>query len=141
MIELDDDKILLPSVNDQAKIVASLRAKEIQQIIKDKCSQDTIDLPLSVNESDFSTSHLLEKNKGWQAPDHELVRAYFEQLKAHDPQYTEKGIADLLNVNDGRSIRRFKSGERPVPYDVWRKFLVATGRAPIDLPSIIGFFK
>ncbi len=141
MIELDNDEIILPSVNEQAKIVAVLRAKEVQKLIEDKCKQDFIELPLSVNENDFSTAHLLEKDKGWQAPDHALVKAYFEQLKNYDPKYTEKGIADLLGVHDGRSIRRFKSGERPVPHDVWRKFLVATGRAPIDMPRIIGFFK
>lgn len=141
MIEINDDEIQLPSIEDQAKTVALLRANEVLTFIKSKTEQKAIELPLSVKESDYPNSHLLPEDRGYEPPHHELVAAYFEQLKAFDKKYTNSGVATLLGLADGRSIRRYTSGEKKVPYDVWRRFLIATGRAPIDIPNIIGFFK
>jgi hypothetical protein len=145
-IQFDGEKPVLPGLNDQAKFVALARAKEIYQAIEALCQKPSIDLPLllngePVNESDYPTAHLLAKDKGYEPPHPDLVKAYFDQLKAYDSQYTEAGIAKLLGLSNGRAIRGFKSGDRPVPFAVWRRFLVATGRAPIDMPDMVGFFK
>lgn len=145
-IQFDGEKPVLPGLNDQAKFVALARAKEVYEAIEALCQQPSIDLPLLLNgepvsESDYPTAHLLTKDKGYEPPHCDLVKAYFDQLKAYDSQYTEAGIAKLLGLSNGRAIRGFKSGDRPVPFAVWRRFLVATGRAPIDMPDMVGFFK
>lgn len=145
-INVENDMVILPGLNDQAKFVAMQRAKELASAVSELCQQEAINIPLTldgkpISENDYPKSHLLEKEKGWEPPHPELVRAYFEQLKAYDSKYSENGIAELLDLSSGRAVRNFKSGERPVPYAVWRKFLVATGRAPIEIPKMIGFFK
>ncbi len=140
-IETDDGAVIMPGLEDQAKFVAKQRAQEIVQYIDDRINENSIDIALSVDENNYSKTHLLEKDKGFEPPHHELVTAYFEQLKAYDKQYTNQGLATFLGLADGRSVRRYTSGEKKIPYDVWRKFLVATGRAPIDRPVMIGFFK
>ena len=145
-IKLDGEKPVLPGLNDQAKFVALELAKEIYQAIEKQCSQPSLDLPLLLNgepvkESDYPVTHLLDKSEGYEPPHPDLVKAYFDQLKAYDKQYTEAGIAKLLGLSNGRAIRGFKSGDRQVPFAVWRRFLVATGRAPIEMPAIVGFFK
>ncbi|MEA5720371.1 hypothetical protein ONQ97_25970, partial [Salmonella enterica subsp. enterica serovar Virginia] len=38
------------------------------------------------------------------------------------------GILLGLTGNTDRRIRSFRNGERPVPYGVWRRFLIITGR-------------
>jgi len=145
-IEIDGDQVVLPGLNEQAKFVALQRAKELAQAVDAICRQPVIDIPLTldgkpISENDYPKTHLLERERGWEPPHQDLVKAYFEQLKAYDSKYSENGIAELLDLSSGRAVRNFKSGERPVPYAVWRKFLVATGRAPIDIPKMIGFFK
>ena len=145
-IEIDGETPVLPGINEQAKFVALARAKEIYQAIETLCQQPSIEVPLLLNgnavkESDYPTAHLLDKAAGYEPPHPDLVKAYFDQLKAYDSQYTEAGIAKLLGLSNGRAIRGFKSGDRPVPFAVWRRFLVATGRAAMDVPSLVGFFK
>lgn len=145
-IQLNGDVPVIPGLNEQAKFVALKRAEEIYNAIKNLCEKPSIELPLLlngevINESDFSATHLLDKDNGYEPPHHDLVKAYFDQLKAFDTKYTEAGIAKLLGLANGRAIRGFKSGERPVPYAVWRRFLVATGRAEMEMPPLIGFFK
>lgn len=144
-IQFDGEKPVLPGLNDQAKFVALARAKEIYQAIETLCNQPSIETPLllngePVNERDYPTTHLLDKDN-YEPPHPDLVKAYFDQLKAYDSQYTESGIAKLLGLSSGRAIRGFKSGDRPVPFAVWRRFLVATGRAAMDMPALVGFFK
>lgn len=140
-IELNEHGVILPPVTEQAKTVALLRAKEVLSFIEEKTTQPAVELALDCDVSEYPTSHLLEKDRGWEPPHHKVVEAYFKQLKAFDPQYTNQGLATFLGLADGRSIRRYTSGEKTVPYDVWRKFLIATGRAPIDMPQILGFFN
>lgn len=145
-IQFDGETPILPGLNDQAKFVALARAKEIYQAIETLCQQPSIDTPLLLNgepvsESDYPVTHLLDKSDGYEPPHPDLVKAYFDQLKAYDSQYTEAGIAKLLGLSNGRAIRGFKSGDRPVPFAVWRRFLVATGRAAIEMPALVGFFK
>lgn len=145
-IKFDGETPILPGLNNQAKFVALARAKEIYQAIETLCQQPSIDTPLllsgePVNESDYPVTHLLDKDDGYEPPHPDLVKAYFDQLKAYDSQYTEAGIAKLLGLSNGRNIRAFKSGERSVPFAVWRRFLVATGRAAMDTPALVGFFK
>lgn len=144
-IQFDGEKPVLPGLNDQAKFVALARAKEIYQAIETLCNQPSIETPLllngePVNERDYPTTHLLDKDN-YKPPHPDLVKAYFDQLKAYDSQYTESGIAKLLGLSNGRAIRGFKSGDRPVPFAVWRRFLVATGRTAMDMPALVGFFK
>ena len=145
-INVEDGLVVLPGLNEQAKFVAIQRANELASAVNAMCQSETIDIPLTlegklISENDYPKTHLLEKERGWEPPHPELVRAYFEQLKNYDSKYSENGIAELLDLSSGRAVRNFKSGERPVPYAVWRKFLIATGRAPVEIPKMVGFFK
>ena len=43
--------------------------------------------------------------------------------------------------NTERRLRSFKSGESKPPYGIWRKILVATGRAPQEVDPVIAFMR
>jgi len=61
-------------------------------------------------------------------------------LQHHFPEYnTDKKLAFLLGLSSDRRIREFKSGEAKVPYGIWRKFLILTGRVPQDIIKVLAF--
>ncbi len=58
------------------------------------------------------------------------------------PQYnTDEKLANLLGLSGTRRIRAFKNGEKKVPYNVWRKFLVLTSRVQQEIIEVVGVFK
>lgn len=88
------------------------------------------------------TGHLLLEHEGWQAPSPDLVSAFFRQFQLHFPDYnTDRKLAELLGVSSNRRIRQFKSGEKKVPYGVWRRFLVMTGRVPQEIIPVMGYLS
>lgn len=92
-----------------------------------------------VNESQY-TAHLLKEHEGWQAPPPDIVAAYFRHFQTHFPEYnTDRALASLLGVSSNRRIREFKSGDNKIPYGVWRRFLVITGRVPQEIIPVFGY--
>ncbi|MGM7284737.1 hypothetical protein ABRY74_23105 [Pseudomonas guariconensis] len=91
--------------------------------------------------ADADNAHLLRKHEGWIAPNRELVKVYFKHFQANFPEYgTDGKLAKLLGLSGkagDRRIREYKEGTAPVPYGVWREFLVITGRVPQDIIPVL----
>lgn len=94
--------------------------------------------------SQYGTAHLATQDSGWLPPHADLVHAWFEQFKHHFPGYgTDEKLAHLLGLrakNVDRRIRAFKNGDQPIPYGLWRRFLVLTGRVNQEIIPVMGFF-
>jgi hypothetical protein len=134
-------KIEIPLIplDDQRKFIRKAAIDEaIAQL------QANLDAPVyppqtEVDESQ-ETAHLRLENEDWQAPSPDLVAAFFRQFQLHFPEYhTDQKLADLLGVSSNRRIRAFKSGDKKVPYGVWRRFLVMTGRVPQEIVPVLGY--
>ncbi len=131
-------KIDLLSLADQQRFVIEQgNLAAIKQLEKNAQAPE-IDSVLEVDESQLSSAHLLRENQGWIAPDPDLVAAYFRHFQAHFPVYgTDKKLAGLLGLSSDRRVRDFKSGARKVPYDLWRRFLVMTGRVDQEVIEVL----
>lgn len=121
--------------------------KFIQQAAIDeaiKQLQANLDAPVYPPQTEVDetqeTAHLLLEHEGWQAPSPDLVSALFRQFRLHFPDYnTDQKLAELLGISSNRRIRAFKSGDKKVPYGVWRRFLVMTGRVPQEIVPVLGY--
>jgi|GEM_PF-1549137 len=135
-------KIEIKSLAAQKRFVYEESIKESIQVLKDNLKAEVIETPLTIDISQLSDAHLRLKDKGYKAPSAEIVTAYINQIKDTFDEYsTDDGIAGLLGLAHGRRIREFKSGKREIPYDLWRKLLVYTGRATQEIVPVLGFFK
>ena len=133
-------KINLPGVKDQQKIIFQESTKEAIAILKNNLNAPVYPPQDEIDEDAYSNTHLLREREGWKAPPPDIVGAYFRQFQKHFPDYnTDKKLADLLGVTSDRRVREFKHGDRSVPYGIWRKFLVITGRAPQDVLQVLGY--
>lgn len=128
-------KITLPDIQSQQRFVLQASIEEaIGQLkkIKNVRSVSPIDLD-GFKESDYPNTHLLREREGYEPPAPEVVRAYLAHFQMHCPEFdTDEKIAVLMNVTS-RRIRAYKKGEEKVPFGIWRRFLVATGRAAQDI--------
>lgn len=133
--------IELPGIPEQQAYV--MREATREAIARLKANLDAPRLPpqTSVDETQYSRAHLLREEDGWEAPHADLVKAYFDHFQEHFPAYnTDKRLADLLGLKSGdRRVRAFKEGSRKVPYGVWRRFLVITGRVPQEVLPVMAF--
>ena len=92
--------------------------------------------------SGYPATHLLGKGEGWEAPHKDVLAAYFEHFKQVFPEYgSDDRLARLLGINSGRRIREYKQGKHLIPFDVWRKFLVMTGRVPQEVLPVFAYFS
>lgn len=134
-------EIPLISLDDQRKFIRQAAIDEaIAQL------QANLDAPVYPPQTEVDetqeTTHLLLEHEGWQAPSPDLVSAFFRQFQLHFPDYnTDRKLAELLGVSSNRRIRQFKSGEKKVPYGVWRRFLVMTGRVPQEIIPVMGYLS
>lgn len=93
-----------------------------------------------VDEDMYPRSHLLRSDQGWEPPAKEVVVAYFQHFQQHFPGYgTNERLAGLLGVSSDRRVREYKQGVTKLPYHVWRRFLVMTGRVPPEVPQVFAF--
>jgi hypothetical protein len=135
-------KIDLPSIAEQQKVVFELSTREAINQLNKNLSAPELPGQTEINEAKYSNAHLLVKDKGFEAPHCDVVGAYFRNFQSHFEQYnTDKTLAVFLGLSSDRRIRDFKQGVRKVPYDVWRKFLVITGRAPQEILPVMAFIK
>ena len=98
---------------------------------------------LELDESDYDNSHLLSVDR-WKPPHPDIVIAYIEQLKRNSEYATDRAIVQWLGLkgnNAERTLRKYKSGETKMPYGIWRKILVATGRVPQEIEPVIAFMR
>ncbi len=136
-------EIKLPGLQEQQNTVAVKKA--IQDAAADLLLQikRAPDYPAQseLDESNYSSGHLLTIQDGWEPPHKDIVAAYFRNFMAVFPEYgSDAKLASLLELSSDRRIREYKQGAAKVPYGVWRKFLVMTGRVAQDVIPVFGFF-
>lgn len=136
-------EIKLPNIQEQKRIL------DIKNEIE-RCAASMLDNlrapdyppQQEIDENQYSAAHLLPEFEGWQAPHHDLVGAYFRQFQAIFKDYdSDAKLARLLGLSSDRRIREFKQGAAKVPYGIWRRFLVMTGRAEQEVIPVFGFFS
>ncbi|ROS00206.1 hypothetical protein EDC56_2844 [Sinobacterium caligoides] len=133
-------KIALPDLEEQKRMVFEQSTQEAIATLKSNLKAPTSPALTELDENEFSSKHLLREREGWEAPAPEIVRAYFKQFQDIFADYnTDNKLADLLGLSGNRRIREFKQGTRKVPYNVWRHFLVLTGRVPQDVITVMGY--
>jgi hypothetical protein len=133
-------EIELPSIGQQLEEIYKEATKESIARLKANLNAPRLAGPADIDESQFPRTHLLRKHEGWEPPAPEIVRAYFKQFQEHFDAYdTDAKLADLLDLSTNRRIRGFKNGTWTVPYEVWRTFLVITGRVPQDILTVLAF--
>ena len=136
MIEID-----LPDMGSQKEFVRREDVRRACAELEDSLNAPRMSGPESFSYRDYSTRHLLTEAEGWEAPAHTVVNAWFEHFKSNFPEYSsDKTLGQLLGLrgnNVDRRIRQYRFGERPVPYGVWRRFLVMTGRVSQEIIPVL----
>lgn len=133
-------EIPLLSLDQQRKYILRQALDESVKQLEANLDAPVFPPQTEVAETGQNSLHLLRENEGWQAPSPDLVAAYFRHFQNYFPQYdTDEKLAELLGVSSNRRVRAFKSGEKKVPYGVWRRFLVMTGRVPQDIVPVLGY--
>lgn len=78
----------------------------------------------------------------WEAPSPDVIGAYFRHFQEAFPEYgTDGKLAALLGISSDRRIREYKQGRQKMPYGIWRRFLVLTGRVPQDIIPVLAFME
>jgi len=135
-------KIRMPGIREQQRFVLEEATKEAIAQLQENLKAPVFDVALDVDESQFPDTHLLREREGWGPPDPAIVRAYFSQFQSVFNEYdTDKKLAGLLGLSSDRRVREFKNGDYKVPYGIWRRFLVLTGRAPQEIIPVMCFFR
>lgn len=135
--------IELPSLAEQRRIVFESNVEKSCKTLRENLNAPHFKSLTDIDLSAYGDRHLRTENDGWEPPAAELVYALFEQFKSTFPDYdSDRKLALLLGLQTSgdRRIRTFKNGERPVPYGVWRRFLVITGRVNQEIIPVLGFF-
>ena len=129
-------QIEIPTLAEQQRaIVADGAIKRVKENLEAPVFEPQTEL----NESEYSTNHLLDKER-YESPHPDIVGAYFRHFQKNVPGYdTDKKLAYLLGLSSDRRVREFKQGVRKVPYEVWDRFLVMTGRKPQEIIKVFGF--
>jgi len=136
--------IELPDINEQRLTLLRRGAEKGCEILRLNLEAPHYGSARDFNAETFGDKHLRTENEGWEAPVPELVNAWFGQFQATFTEYaSEAKLGALLGLNGkqaDRRIRAFKSGEISVPYGIWRRFLVITGRASQEIIPVLGIF-
>lgn len=138
-------EIDLPDMGSQKEFVRRENVRRASAELENGLNAPHMRGPESINYRDYSTRHLLTEAEGWEPPAHEVVNAWFEHFKRHFPDYSSDAKLGLLLGVKGssadRRMRAFRLGERPVPYGVWRRFLVMTGRVSQEIVPVLAIIE
>jgi hypothetical protein len=135
-------QIELPSIEQQQRFIFEAATKAAMQQLEQNLKAPIIK-DLELDESLYSRDHLLTEER-WQAPHPDIVRAYLEQFQRHTEHKTDKALAAWLGLkgtNAERRLRAYKTGSEVPPFGIWRKLLVATGRVPQEIMSVVAFMR
>jgi len=137
-----DIKIDLPSIADQQRFIFIKSTEQGIEQLQRNLFAPTLPGQTEVDESDYSNKHLLTEDQGYEPPHQDIVGAYFRNFQKNFPEYgTDAKLAKLLGLSSDRRVRAFKDGSKTVPYGVWRKFLIITGRVPQEIIPVFAFMK
>jgi hypothetical protein len=135
-----DIKIDLPGIADQQRFVYIQSTEAAIAQLQQNLLAPTLPGQTEIDERTYSNKHLLTEAQGYEPPHPDVVGAYFRHFQKAFPEYgTDAKLAKLLGLSGDRRVRAFKDGSKTVPYGVWRKFLVMTGRAPQEIIQVFGF--
>ncbi|ECV8735048.1 hypothetical protein AAB49_21130 [Salmonella enterica subsp. enterica serovar Typhimurium] len=137
-------KITLPSLNMQRMEIFRKGIEESINALRANATAAPYPKAKAVDYSTLDERYFLTVERGWIVPPHKLVNAWFEQFKSTIPEYgSDSSLAALLGIHSNgasRRIREYRNGEKPIPYGIWRKFLVITGRVPQEIYPVLGVF-
>lgn len=138
-------KIVIPSIEEQQEIIFQQGIKDGIKQLEKNLRAKRYSAQVQIDESLYRRDHLLRENEGWQAPEPELVKAYFRHFQDLFPDYgTDAKLASLLGIHgvgNDRRIRAFKDGSKKTPYGIWRRFLVLTGEVPQEIIPVLGILR
>ncbi|AZG89414.1 hypothetical protein N032_28095 (plasmid) [Pseudomonas syringae pv. pisi str. PP1] len=138
-------KIVIPSIEEQQEIIFQQGIKDGIKQLEKNLRAKRYSAQIQIDESLYRRDHLLRENEGWQAPEPELVKAYFRHFQDLFPDYgTDAKLASLLGIHgvgNDRRIRAFKDGSKKTPYGIWRRFLVLTGEVPQEIIPVLGILR
>lgn len=138
-------EIYLPDMGSQKEFVRRENVRRASAELENGLNAPRMRGPESFNYRDYSTRHLLTEAEGWEAPAYQVVNAWFEHFKRNFPEYSsDKKLGQLLGLMGGnvdRRMREFRFGERQVPYGVWRRFLVMTGRVSQEIIPVLAIIE
>ncbi|ORM61187.1 hypothetical protein HA45_21110 [Pantoea rodasii] len=100
----------------------------------------TVAGPDSFRYRDYDTAHLREMTEEWKPPAREVVCAWFGHFQACVPEYaTDDRLAVLLGMGGEAShlLHEYRLGFAFVPYHVWHRFLILSGRAGQDIVPVL----
>lgn len=136
-------RIELPDIPAQLEMVFQLVTEAAIDQLKANLQAPRLPPQQEIDEGMYSRKHLLRESEGWEAPHRDIVGAYFRHFQGNFVEFnTDAKLAVLLGlrgVSGNRRIRSFKEGSTPVPYGIWRRFLVLTGRVPQDVIPVLAF--
>ncbi|WP_055137500.1 hypothetical protein [Pseudomonas corrugata] len=130
----------LPDIAAQQAVIFQEGTKAAIAQLKANLDAPRLAPQTEVDENQYPRTHLLREREGWEAPHPDIIGAYFRHFQANFKEFgTDAKLADLLGLSTNRRVRAFKEGSTPVPYGVWRHFLVMTGRVPQDVIPVLAF--
>lgn len=129
----------IPSLAEQSRAIVADGIKKAMKQLNENVEAPIFDPQTEIDESQYSASHLLDKSR-YESPHQDVVGAYFRHFQSYFPEYnSDAKLATLLGVSSDRRIREFKQGKTKVPYEIWDRFLVMTGRKPQEIIKVLGY--
>lgn len=134
----------LPGLDEQRILLLQRGAEEGCNQLRENLSAPRYPAAPAIDAATFGDKHLRTPDEGWEPPAAALISAWFGQFQSCFPEYaSENKLAVLLGLsvaNGGRRIRAYTSGDEKIPYGLWRRFLVLTGRASQEIIPVLGIF-
>lgn len=134
----------MPDINEQRLILLRHGAEEGRDLLKKNLSAPHYGSAPGFDASAYDDKHLRTEDEGWQPPAPEIICAWFDHFQHVFPAYdSDAKLAALLGLKGkqaDRRIRAFRKGETEIPYGIWRRFLIITGRASQEIIPVLGIF-
>lgn len=135
-------KIDLPSLADQRRTVYESQINSACEALRANLDAPVYAVPAGADRYASQSAHLKTESEGWQPPEPVIVDAWFRQFQDALPAYnSDEKLGALLGISRTHSIREWRKGTKPVPYGVWRRFLIMTGRVVQEITPVLGFFE
>lgn len=135
------DSIPIIPLDEQNRFVFEQSNQEAIKQLEENLNAPVVEPLNNFDITQYSNTHLLDKNKGFESPNADIIKYYCDQLKHFDSQYTQKEIArSIFGIND-RRLREYIQGKHKIPFELWQKMLIATGRKPQHVVKVIAYCK
>jgi hypothetical protein len=135
-------KIDLPSLPDQRRVVYEHQISSACDALRANLNAPVVSATAGVDAGAYSCAHLKTESEGWQPPEPAIVDAWFRQFQNALPDYdSDEKLGALLGITRTHSIREWRNGTKPVPYGIWRRFLIMTGRVVQEITPVMAFFR